>query len=53
MIVRKDANLNMSPDKKKSSEKIDDMTALIMGIGLAMQDTSVNVDAWLDDMVIM
>ena len=53
LIVRKDANLNMSPDKKKSSEKIDDMTALIMGIGLAMQDTSVNVDAWLDDMVIM
>lgn len=29
IVVRHDANLNMSPDKKKSADKIDDMVALL------------------------
>lgn len=30
IVPRYDANLNMAPDKKRSAEKIDDMTALLM-----------------------
>ena len=33
IVAREDANLNKAPDKKRSSEKIDDMCALLMGIG--------------------
>lgn len=35
LVPRRDANLNMAPDKKRSAEKIDDMTALLMAIGVA------------------
>lgn len=35
IVTRTDANLNMAPDKKRSSEKIDDMVALLMAIGVA------------------
>jgi len=34
IVVRSDANMNMAPDKKKSSDKIDDMTALLMAHGI-------------------
>jgi phage terminase large subunit-like protein len=33
LVAREDANLNKAPDKKRASEKIDDMCALLMGIG--------------------
>jgi phage terminase large subunit-like protein len=33
MVARTDPNLNTAPDKKRSAEKIDDMCALLMGIG--------------------
>lgn len=33
IIAREDANVNKAPDKKKSSDKIDDMCALLMAIG--------------------
>lgn len=33
LVAREDANLNKAPDKRKSVEKIDDMCALLMGIG--------------------
>lgn len=33
LVVRYDANLNMAPDRKKSSDKIDDVCALLMSIG--------------------
>lgn len=36
LVPRYDANLNMAPDKKKSPDKIDDMSALYMGVGIAM-----------------
>lgn len=35
VVTRRDANLNMAPDKKKSTDKIDDMTALMMAFGIA------------------
>lgn len=33
LIARVDQNLNCAPDKKKAAEKIDDMCALLMGVG--------------------
>jgi len=35
IITRTDQNLNMAPDKKKSADKIDDIVALLMAIGVA------------------
>lgn len=35
LVARKDANLNMAPDKKRSTEKIDDIVALLMAIGVS------------------
>ncbi|WP_312914476.1 terminase TerL endonuclease subunit [Stenotrophomonas sp.] len=54
LVVRRDQNLNMAPDKRKSPEKIDDMTALLMAIGLSMpadSDDQGNMDDWLNDPV--
>ncbi|CAM4078978.1 Terminase [Bordetella tumbae] len=34
-VERRDENLNMSPNKKKSADKIDDMVALLMAVGLS------------------
>ena len=34
LIARRDQNLNMAPDKKRSADKIDDMAALLMAIGV-------------------
>ncbi|MBC7201927.1 MAG: terminase large subunit [Pusillimonas sp.] len=36
LVSRRDQNLNMAPDKKRSADKIDDMTALLMAIGVSM-----------------
>jgi len=36
LVARRDVNLNMAPDKKRSAEKIDDMTALLMAVGLSL-----------------
>lgn len=36
VVPRYDANLNMAPDKKRSPDKIDDMAALYMAVGLAL-----------------
>lgn len=34
LVARRDANNNMAPDKQKSFEKIDDIVALLMGLGV-------------------
>lgn len=34
IIARRDVNLNMAPDKQKSADKIDDMSALLMAAGV-------------------
>lgn len=36
LVPRRDVNLNMAPDKRRSADKIDDMTALLMAIGISM-----------------
>ena len=38
IVPRRDQNLNMAPDKKKSADKIDDMTALLMAAGVGNLD---------------
>ncbi|HOW49376.1 MAG TPA: terminase large subunit [Rubrivivax sp.] len=35
LVARRDANLNMAPDRKRSADKIDGIVALIMAFGLA------------------
>jgi len=36
VVPRRDANLNMAPDKKNSADKIDDMAALLMAVGVSL-----------------
>lgn len=36
LVARRDGNLNMAPDKKRSADKIDDMSALLMAIGVSL-----------------
>ncbi|WP_350260103.1 terminase large subunit [Stenotrophomonas riyadhensis] len=45
LIAVKDGNLNMKPDKKRSPDKIDDMSTLLMAIGLSMPAASQGDDA--------
>jgi phage terminase large subunit-like protein len=35
IISRRDSNMNMAPDKKRSADKIDDLVALLMAVGAA------------------
>lgn len=44
ITARLDANTNMAPDKKKSNDKIDDMTALLMAIGTMISEAEENGD---------
>lgn len=34
LVARRDVNLNMAPDRKTSADKIDDMSALLMAVGV-------------------
>ena len=38
LVDRRDDNLNMAPDKKRSADKIDDMCSLLMAVGVAIAD---------------
>lgn len=40
IVARTDQNMNMAPDKKRSPEKIDDMSALLMAIGVGLGEVS-------------
>lgn len=49
IVARRDQNLNQAPDKKKSNDKIDPMSALLMAFATALQpaaDTG-GLDRWL------
>lgn len=35
LVARRDQNLNMAPDKRKSADKIDDMCSFLMAVGVA------------------
>lgn len=53
LVARRDQNMNMAPDKRKSAEKIDDMTALLMAIGVSMTaDAEPDVGAFFADPVV-
>ena len=36
LVVRRDVNLNMAPDRKRSADKIDGIVALLMAFGIAV-----------------
>lgn len=46
LVARQDQNLNNAPDKKRSTEKIDDMCALLMARGVSMTN---KVSSSMDD----
>lgn len=49
LVSRRDQNLNMAPDKKRSADKIDDMAALLMAVGVSVADTDGDGD--FDDFI--
>lgn len=53
LVARRDDNLNMAPDKKKSADKIDDMAALLMAVACARLavDAEPDVDEFLNQML--
>lgn len=53
VVPRHDANMNMAPDKKRSPDKIDDMAALYMAVGVALFDVEEgDMGGFLNDPVI-
>ena len=48
LVARLDANNNTAPDKKRSAEKIDDMTALLMAIGVSLTGQADNATSIYD-----
>ncbi|MFC0677517.1 terminase large subunit [Lysobacter korlensis] len=53
LIARKDQNLNLAPDKKRSADKIDDVVALLMAIGLSgSAPVEEDLDAFLNSPVV-
>lgn len=40
LVPRYDANMNEAPDKRRAPEKIDDMVALLMAMGVALVNTN-------------
>lgn len=52
LVARRDTNLSMAPDKRRSPEKIDDMTALLMALGVSLAgDADADLSAFLNDPV--
>lgn len=53
LVARRDDNLNMAPDKKKSADKIDDMCALLMAVACARLavESGPDVDEFLNQML--
>ena len=50
LIARTDQNMNTAPDKKKSNDKIDDMVALLMAIGVMIGDQESQERSFWEDM---
>jgi len=44
LVARRDQNLNMAPDKKKCADKIDDMVALLMAVGISIVPAEADID---------
>lgn len=48
LVARRDVNMSMAPDKKRSAEKIDDITALLMAMGVSLTaDTEPDIGDFL------
>ncbi|MBH1392429.1 terminase large subunit [Stenotrophomonas maltophilia] len=53
LVARKDVNLNMAPDKRRSADKIDDITALLMAIGVSLTNEATGgMDDWLSNPIL-
>lgn len=53
LVARKDVNLNMAPDKRRSADKIDDITALLMAIGVSLtSEATGGMDDWLSNPIL-
>ncbi len=54
LVPRYDANMNSAPDRRRSTDKIDDMVSLLMATGLSIseQGEPQNLDDFLDNLVI-
>ena len=50
LIARTDQNMNTAPDKKKSNDKIDDMVALLMAIGVMIGAQESQKKSFWEDM---
>ena len=46
LVARADANMNTAPDKKRSAEKIDDMVALLMALGVSLTPSTEGESWW-------
>lgn len=54
IVTRLDQNMNMAPDKKKSADKIDDMTALLMAVGMMIsEEEEGDFDSFLSDPLVI
>jgi phage terminase large subunit-like protein len=54
LVSRRDQNLNMAPDKKRSADKIDDMVALLMAVGvMQVEGDQIDIDSFLSDPVVL
>jgi phage terminase large subunit-like protein len=54
IVSRRDQNMNMAPDKKRSADKIDDMAALLMAVGVSMAtDGEVDVSEFLSNPLVL
>lgn len=51
LVPRRDVNLNLAPDRKRSADKIDGMCALLMAFGLLAADDSEAFAHFLDNVV--
>lgn len=56
LIAKRDTNLNMKPDRKRSADKIDDMVALLIAIGIATtpeEDDERDLDGYVDNPIMV
>jgi phage terminase large subunit-like protein len=54
LVPRTDQNMNMAPDKKRSADKIDDMTALLMSVGIMVREAETeDIDSFLNDPLVL
>lgn len=52
LVARMDANLNAAPDKKRAADKIDDMVALLMAVGVSLGTVENNLDEFIFNPII-